>query len=267
MDFTPFVAAFAVSFVVFIALWPLSLAKRDVGVVDLWWGPGFLAATLAAAAFAVAAPGRAYWVALVLTGVWALRLGAVMIRRHLKADEEDRRYQMMRKRRGDAFPLISLFLVFGLQGVLQFVAALPPVATVALGGGAIGWLMWVGAAVAVFGLGLEAVADWQLDRFKADAEREGLMTSGLRAHVRHPNYTGEIIFWWGMWLIALSAGHWWTVISPIMMTFLLIRVSGAPMLSATLKRAKPGYEAYAARTPAFVPRFLGGSSEVAENAG
>lgn len=111
-----------------------------------------------------------------------------------------------------------------------------------------------GAIMALGGLTLETVADAQLDRFKKTASQADVCITGLRAHVRHPNYTGEIIFWIGVWLIAAEAGAWWTIISPAILIFLLTQVSGAPMQQATMKRTRPAYEVYSESTPAFLPR-------------
>jgi steroid 5-alpha reductase family enzyme len=113
----------------------------------------------------------------------------------------------------------------------------------------------LGSALWTFGFLFEAVGDFQLMRFKMEPANKGkLLTSGLWKYTRHPNYFGESVLWWGYYLIAFAAGQWWTIFSPILMTFLLLRVSGVAMLERTMK-TKPGYEDYTRRTNAFVPWF------------
>jgi steroid 5-alpha reductase family enzyme len=103
----------------------------------------------------------------------------------------------------------------------------------------------------------ESVGDWQLARFKADPENRGkVMDRGLWRYTRHPNYFGDALVWWGLFLIAAGPGTgWFTVVSPIIMTVLLVRVSGVALLERSQVRKKPGYRDYIARTSAFVPWF------------
>ncbi|MGB0853364.1 MAG: DUF1295 domain-containing protein [Pikeienuella sp.] len=243
--------AFAVSLGVFIALWPISVLIRDVSIVDAWWGPGFLAAVL------IAWDGQTDTrtvLLLGLVGIWALRLGIVMIRRRLAHGAEDSRYQLLREGWGASFWWKSLFVVFLLQGILQCIIALPPLMVLSVQPVSMGILGVIGGAVAFAGLALEAIADHQLDAFKRTNAKGEICKTGLRAHVRHPNYTGEMIFWFGIWLIATEAGAWWTAISPLLLVFLLTKVSGAPMLMDSMSRSRPGYVAYTKMTPAFLPK-------------
>jgi steroid 5-alpha reductase family enzyme len=244
--------AFAVCVGVFVALWPLSLAMRDVSIVDAWWGPGFLAAALVIWNGDVG--GRSILL-LTLVGMWAVRLGLMMIRRRFRHGEEDSRYQMIRESWGASFWWKSLFIVFLLQGVLQCIVALPPLVALSSSPVPLGILGLIGCVIAAAGLVLETIADAQLDAFKKTASKGAIFDTGLRAHVRHPNYTGEMIFWIGVWLIAAEAGAWWTIISPLLLIFLLTQVSGAPMQLATMKRSRPSYAEYAKSTPAFLPTF------------
>ena len=104
------------------------------------------------------------------------------------------------------------------------------------------------------GVFFEAVGDWQLERFKADpANRGQVMDRGLWRYTRHPNYFGDFLVWWGLYGVALAAGAWWTVVSPLVMSVLLLRVSGVTLLEQSL-RHRPGYEDYVKRTSAFFPR-------------
>jgi len=102
----------------------------------------------------------------------------------------------------------------------------------------------------------EAGGDWQLRQFKRDPNNRGkVLDRGFWRYTRHPNYFGDAVQWWAFWLIAVAAGGWWTVFSPLLMTFLLVRVSGVAMLEKTLADSKPQYRDYIARTPAFFPWF------------
>mgnify|MGYP000333147371 CR=1 FL=1 len=244
------IPAFAVSIGVFIALWPLSVLLTDASIVDAWWGPGFLVAALIS--WSGTTDERAILL-LALVGIWALRLGAMMIRRRIRHGAEDSRYKMIRESWGPSFWWKSLFIVFLLQGVLQCIVALPPLIALQLPPYPLGVLGIIGALVATVGLTLETIADAQLDRFKRTATKDEICDTGLRAYVRHPNYTGEMIFWGGIWLIAAEAGAWWTVISPMVLIFLLTKVSGAPMHQATMELSRPAYAQYSLSTPAFLP--------------
>ena len=111
----------------------------------------------------------------------------------------------------------------------------------------------IGALIWGFGLLFESIADLQLTRFKQNkANKGGILTTGLWKFSRHPNYFGETVVWWGIYLVALAAGAWWTIFSPILMTWLLVRVSGVAMLERTM-RNKPSYEEYMKKTSAFFP--------------
>lgn len=254
-DFPIYLYALALSGSVFLALWPVSLALRDVGVVDAWWGPGFGAAALVVW-WAAGAPDEARALLLLaLILIWSLRLGAVMVRRWFRHDGEDRRYRMIRRGWGAAFWWKSLFIVFVLQGLLQWLVALGPLSGMIADPSPLGGFAIAGLIIAFAGLTLETVADAQLDAFKRTAPEGALMTEGLRAYVRHPNYTGEILFWWGVWLIAAPVAPIWAILSPALLTVLLVKVSGAPMLAETLGKSRDGFASYAARTPAFIPHL------------
>ncbi|MGG7566411.1 DUF1295 domain-containing protein [Rhodovulum sp. DZ06] len=252
LDLPPLLLAAATSVAGFLLLWPASLALRDSSLADLWWGPGFGAAACAAW-LAGDGTGAAGGLALALVCAWSLRMGWTLGRRRLREGKEDPRYAAIRAQHGARWPLRSLGQVFVLQGALQF-ALVAPVAFAAAGGGGEGGgaAAWIGAALALLGMGLETAADVQLDRWKAAGGR-GILRGGLRAFVRHPNYSGEILFWTGVALVLASGGLWWAAATPILLGLLLARVSGRPLIEERLA-ARPGWDAYAARTPAFVPR-------------
>lgn len=253
--FTPLLAALALSICAFVALWPLSLRLRDASVVDAWWGPGILAGLALAAGLAGADSHPRFRLVAALVGAWSLRLGFTMLRRRIRHGAEDRRYRELREHYGASFWWKSLFIVFLLQALLQWLIALAPIAAALAPPAPPGPAGWAGALIAVAGILLEAKSDAELDRFKRTAAPGALLTEGLRSHVRYPSYAGEILFWTGIWLIAAEAGAWWSVVSPLLVLLLLTRVSGAPMTGEGLSRTKPGYAEWAARTPAFIPRL------------
>jgi steroid 5-alpha reductase family enzyme len=246
-----------VTLVAFAVCWALSLSRRDAGIVDLWWAPGFvLTALLTAAAGGTASAG---WPVLLAVTLWGLRLGWHMVARHGLSGREDPRYAAMRAERGEAFARWSLPNVFLLQAVIQWLVAAPLHAALLPGGvplaGPLGTAMLLaGAALFAGGLALEAWADASLAAFRADpANRGGLYTGGPFAFVRHPNHLGEIVLWWGIGLVAVAlSGRWWALAGPALLTVLVWKVSGPPMLEPVLKGRK-GYAAWAARTPALWP--------------
>lgn len=247
-------AAVAVA-VGFLVLWGLSLALRDVSIVDPAWGPAFVVVAVVAWASGDGDPGRRVLL-LVLTAVWGLRLGVHLTRRKLgEAGEEDKRYAEMRERRGEgSFALYSLGVVFGLQAVLVLVVSLP-LQVAAQQGDGLDALVAPGVLLWAIGLFFEAVGDAQLDRFKAEPGSKGqVMDTGLWRYTRHPNYFGDFCVWWGLYLVALSAsGAWWTAVGPLVMSFFLIKGSGKGLLEKTIGDRRPGYAEYVRRTSGFVP--------------
>lgn len=233
------------------AVWVVSVVKRDASIADSLWGPLFL---IAAVVYAepLAALGPRGVLALALVALWSLRLAAYITWRNW-GEAEDARYREIRRRNEPHFALKSLYLVFGLQAVLAWVVSLPLLAT-ARGDSPLGLLDAFGAGLALTGLGLETVADFQLARFKRDARNRGrVLDGGLWRYSRHPNYFGECCVWWGLACLALGAGAWWAVVSPLLMTWLLLRVSGVALLEKSIGDRRPAYAAYVRRTSAFVP--------------
>ncbi|MEO8297369.1 MAG: DUF1295 domain-containing protein [Burkholderiales bacterium] len=235
--------------------WAVSLWRHDASLADRLW-PVFIAG--ASVAHALAGPTPPAWrgaVLLALVLAWGVRLCVYITRRNW-GHGEDRRYQQMRARHAPHFGLKSLVLVFGLQAVLAWVVS-APVLVGWLGPQPWGWLDSLGAALALFGLLFEAVADAQLARFKADPAHAGqVMDRGLWRLSRHPNYFGEACFWWGVGLLALGAAGWagtWSLVSPLLMTWLLLKVSGVVLLEHDIAERRPAYADYIRRTPAFWP--------------
>jgi steroid 5-alpha reductase family enzyme len=246
--------SFACGLAAMFVLWLVSLVRRDVSIVDVWWGPGF--AALAAIAFAIAdAPGARGALLLALTAIWGLRLGGYLAwRNHGRG--EDPRYARMRQHHGARFAWVSLATVFGLQALLQWFVSLPvQVALLVPGSMALGALDAVGLALFATGLFFETVGDCQLARFRADpANRGRVMDRGLWRYTRHPNYFGDCLVWWGLFAIAIATpAGWLTIAAPLAMTFLLLRVSGVALLERSLVRSRPAYRDYIESTSAFFP--------------
>ncbi|MBL8827086.1 MAG: DUF1295 domain-containing protein, partial [Planctomycetaceae bacterium] len=189
-----------------------------------------------------------------LTTAWGLRLSVYLLWRNW-GHGEDRRYRAMRESNGARFWWWSLLSVFWLQaGILWFVSLPIQVAIVTRGEGALGWLDGAGVIVWTVGLVFEAVGDWQLSHFRDDPANAGrVMDRGLWRYTRHPNYFGDFCIWWGIYLVAASAGAGWTVLGPLVMSIFLLKVSGVSLLEQTIVDRRPEYAAYQARTNAFFP--------------
>lgn len=236
-------------------MWLLSLALRDASIVDIFWGLGFAGIATLGGILGAGTSERRVLLG-VLTVLWGVRLGAYLFRRNV-GHGEDARYQAMRRHHGERFAWVSLRSVFGLQGLAMLIVSLPVIVGQSVPTTApLGLIEWLGCAVWACGLGFESIGDAQLARFKADPSNEGaVMDRGLWAWTRHPNYFGDFLVWWGLFLIVLPVpGGVLTAIGPAAMSFLLMRVSGVPLLERRMKRSRPGYAEYAARTPAFFPR-------------
>jgi steroid 5-alpha reductase family enzyme len=232
-------------------VWVPSVPLRDVSIVDSAWS--LLVITPAVVTtLALAQTGPRTAVVWLLAALWALRLSIYIAWRHW-CGGEDRRYQVIRARNQPHFEWKSLYLVFGLQAVLAWVVSAPLVGAIA-GTAPFGVLDMLGMSLFAVGFVFESVADAQLARFQANPSNRGrVMAQGLWRYTRHPNYFGECCVWWGLWLIAASAGAWWSVVSPLLMTVLLIKVSGVSLLERDITERRPAYRDYIARTNAFVP--------------
>ena len=241
----------AASAAIALLAWLASLKVRDVSIVDSVWSLMVVAPALVAAAVMPESGPRAVMV-LPLAALWALRLAGYITWRHWGHDE-DRRYRDIRARNEPHFQWKSAYLVFGLQALLAWVVSLPLVAAVA-SPAPWGWLDSLGFGLAAVGVAIEVVADHQLARFKARPDHRGrVLASGLWRYSRHPNYFGEFCVWWGFGLVASSAGTWWALASPLLMSVLLLRVSGVTLLEKDIGMRRPAYRLYVARTNAFFP--------------
>jgi steroid 5-alpha reductase family enzyme len=245
--------------VLMVAAFLVGRATGKHRIVDAVWGAAF--AVVAVVSFGLSSghgdPARRGLIS-VLTVVWGLRL-AVHIGLRGRGAPEDPRYAAMLAKAPGSRDWYAFRKVYLLQGVLVWFISLPVQAgqyqrPIALG-------LTVATAVAgcvlwAVGFFFESVGDWQLARFKADpAHRGRLLTTGLRRYTRHPNYFGDACVWWGLFALAcLTPWGLLTVLSPVLMTWLLTRGSGQPLMERHLRETRPEYAAYAARTSGFVPR-------------
>ncbi len=230
----------------------VSLVKKRNDVADVAWGLGFVLMTWVSFFLAGTSGLRGMLVG-VLVSIWGLRL-AWHIHSRNKGKAEDYRYQEWRKEWGKWFYPRSYLQVYLLQGALLFLIASPVVRINTAAGTVLGWLDMLGLAVWLVGFYFEAVGDAQLNRFiKNPANKGKLMQSGLWAYTRHPNYFGEVTQWWGIWLLALSVSNGWlSIIGPITITFLILKVSGVPMLEKKMAQ-HPDFAEYKRKTSAFIP--------------
>jgi len=253
---SPLFAGLAASLVAVTFVWLLSLLKRDVSIVDIFWGLGFVGLSWFYRALGPEVTAR-HRLLLALVTIWGFRLALYLLRRNWGHDE-DPRYQTMRAYRGANFWWMSLFTIFFLQGALIWIIAMP-LYVVQLSASPPLW-MWTDVLGLLFwsiGFFFETVGDWQLARFKANpANRGRVMSTGLWAYTRHPNYFGDAMVWWGYFLLAFAVpGSLWTILSPVLMTVLLLKISGVALLEQTISERRPEYRDYITRTNAFIPWF------------
>lgn len=236
------------------ATWAWSRRVGRWAVVDVVWGAGFAVVGLVALVVGSGDLPRRFLLA-ALVCVWGLRLvWHIYVRSQGKG--EDPRYEKLTE---GMSPLAASIKVFGLQAALQWVISLPLQASAAAGPTSGLFYVVLALGVIIWGIGLtfESLGDAQLKAFKADPDNKGkVMDQGLWAWTRHPNYFGDACVWWGLFVIALSAGTWgvvWTILSPIAMTHFLRNVSGAKLLEDSMKE-RPAFRKYMERTAYFFPR-------------
>ena len=240
--------------VLMLVLWAISIRIRDVSIIDPAWGPAFVIVALAGALAGPGCPGRR-WLVFAMTALWGLRLGVYLTARKRHDPPEDKRYAAMRERKGNGFIPWSLGSIFGTQALLVLIVSLP-ISVVSGRPDRLTAAIIPGVALWALGLAFEAIGDEQLRRFKADPANQGkVMDRGLWRYTRHPNYFGDFLVWWGIWLVCLPAsGTWWTFVGPLVMTILLTRVSGKAMLERDIAQRRPQYAQYIERTSGFFPR-------------
>jgi len=251
LDVPAYLSVLVVLLLASVAGWLFSVVRQNVTIVDSLWALFFLLAALTTATL-TPQPGPRATLIIVLVAIWAARLSGYLTWRNW-GKPEDHRYQGIRRRNEPGFTFKSLYLVFALQAVLAWIIAAPLAAGIS-SPAPLGLFDAAGITLWVSGFLFETIGDWQLARFKANPENKGkVMDRGLWRYTRHPNYFGEACLWWGYWLIAASAGGWWTVFAPLLMSVLLLKVSGVALLEKDIGERRPAYRDYIARTNAFFP--------------
>jgi len=255
LDWVAFIWTGAALLLVAAIFWIISLLRNNVSIVDSLWSLMFLLVALLYSGLSDFGGPREVLI-LILVAVWALRLSAYITWRN-HGHPEDHRYQEIRSNNEPGFRYKSLYIIFVFQAVLAWLISLPLAGAIA-GQSALGFLDYTGCALFLVGLFFEAIGDLQLTRFRKDPANAGkVLDKGLWRYTRHPNYFGNFTIWWGFYLIALSAGAWWTIISPLLMTFLLLKVSGVALLEKDISKRRPQYLQYIQHTNAFFPGLPG----------
>ncbi|WP_338604121.1 DUF1295 domain-containing protein [Saccharopolyspora sp. SCSIO 74807] len=251
---SPFAAAPLAALATVLASYGIARLRGRWDTIDSVWGAGFAVIALVTAPFGAGSP--AGWAVVALTAVWGVRLSVHLHTRNA-GKPEDRRYREMAQRYGDRVGVLMFVRVYLVQGVVLWFVSLPVQAAVAaepaLPGAAV--FAVLGGLVWLIGFVFEAVGDRQLRRFKADpANENAVLDTGLWRYTRHPNYFGDACVWWGLYLLACqSFVGVATVLSPVLMTWLLARGTGKPMLERGLAERRPAYADYVARTSGFFP--------------
>ncbi len=255
-----FANVLAVSFAVIIGcvliLWMISIPLRDVSIIDMAFAVILFLVTTTSYTLGEIPSGRKQFI-LALVGIWALRITWHLVRRNW-GHGEDARYSKLRSWVDDdrAFVWLSLRKVFLLQGIVLWLVSLPVQAAMFLDTPLeLGWIGYVGAFICGAGIVLEAIADNQLTRFRAEPLNAGtVLKSGLWRYSRHPNYFGELCVWWGLFVIACENPlGYYTIIGPIAYTYLIVKVTGQRTLDKKLAREKPDYAAYMQATNGLIP--------------
>ncbi len=253
-DFNTLSYTLAVVFFIAVLLWIASRIKNDVGIVDSFWSLMILAAGLCFLFFSDTAITERHGVIILLLTVWSLRLAFHITWRNW-GQEEDTRYQAIRKNNQPNFEFKSLYIVFLLQALLAVIIALP-LMSIFNGDRDINILDYLALILWLAGMFFETVGDLQLAHFKASSRNQGkVLNTGLWRYSRHPNYFGEFCIWWAFFLFAVASGYWWSILSPILMSILLLKVSGVSLLESTISERRPEYVNYRKTTNAFFPWF------------
>ena len=248
-----YASAAATVFAAVTTLWFVGVLLRDASIIDVFWGPLFVA--IAWVLFATSLPnvGAAQLIVLFLVTAWGLRLAFHLGARNFGTGE-DGRYRMWRAHGGPHWWLKSYYRIYLLQGSIALVVATPVIAAFRLTDAPFA-INWLGIPVWLAGFVIEAAADVQLTRFRARGEsRERVMREGLWAYCRHPNYFGDALQWWGIGIFTFGGVTWWSLVGPLAMTLVFLNISNSVIERGLLKR-RPDYAAYVARTNAFFPRF------------
>jgi steroid 5-alpha reductase family enzyme len=254
--FQIYIEAFAVIMAFMISLWIVSAIIKNVSIVDIFWGFGFV---ITCGFYFISTDGNESRkiILMSLAGIWGLRLSIYLAWRNL-GKGEDFRYREFRRKYGEnRYWWISFFQTFLLQGVLMWLISAPLLGAQYFGKDTPpGILDYTGMALWIIGLIFETGGDLQLAHFKANPLNKGkVLDRGFWRYTRHPNYFGDSAVWWGFGLICLASGSYLPALGSLLMTALIIKVSGVALLEKTLKEEKPQYREYIEKTSSFIPWF------------
>lgn len=255
MNWSIYFSGLAAMAVFAFAGWLLSLYRNNVTHVDSMWSLFFVVAAISYSVSMLDSGlglSQRAWLVLILVSVWALRLCVYLTWRNW-GPHEDHRYAAIRKNNAPYFKFTSLYIVFGLQAVLAWVISLSLLGVVT-SDAPLNAADAAGVLLMMSGLIWETLADYQLSRFKNNPDNHGkVLNQGLWRFSRHPNYFGECCVWWGFYLMALAGGAWWSVPSALLMTLLLLRISGVALLEKDIAERRPDYIQYIKSTSSFIP--------------
>ena len=236
-------------------LWVLSVILKNVSIVDIFWGFGFV---MLCWFYYFQTDGFILrkTILLTLVTIWGLRLSLYIGWRNWGKDE-DYRYQEFRQKYGKKYWWFSFFQTFLFQGILMILISAPLLgAQISSSRGSLNIFDFFAIAFWIVGFTFEAVGDIQMARFKSNPTNKGkVLNTGFWKYTRHPNYFGETAQWWGYGLFSVAAGNYIPVLGSILMTLLIIKVSGVALLEKSLKDKKPKYRDYIEKTSAFIPWF------------
>ena len=233
--------------------WLISLKSNNVTIVDTVLGMFFLTSTVFGFLLFGLSSLRACLV-LTLVALWSSRLSIYLhIRNHNKP--EDSRYRAIRERNEPNFRMKSVYLVFVLQAILAWILSIPLHVSIQ-SEVALNIFDYIGIALWIIGMFFQVIGDFQLAKFKSNPKNKGkVLADGVWRYTRHPNYFGESCIWFGYGFIGIATGAWWVIISPMLMTYLLVKVTGAALLESDISDRRPAYKSYIKSTNRFIPWF------------
>jgi len=237
-------------------LWVISIFIKDVSIIDLFWGTGFV---IVNAYYMLMSDDMSLrkLILVVLVTIWGLRLSIYLSIRNI-GKGEDARYKEFRRNYGEKrYWWFSFFQVFLLQAILMMIVSLPLLG-IATGNSSEGLIFidYIAILFWIIGISFEAGGDYQLYCFKLDKSNKGkVLNTGFWKYTRHPNYFGDTMVWWAYALFSIASGSYWHIIGSVVMTLLIIKVSGVALLEKSLNETKPQYREYIEKTNSFFPWF------------
>jgi steroid 5-alpha reductase family enzyme len=243
-----------ISFVIFIYItlgFIIGFILKRNDITDVMWGPGIFLASFTAL---ILNPNPFSFILVFLVFIWAMRIFLHIGKRFLNKKQEDFRYANFRKEWKN-FHIRSFLQVFLLQGFLMIVLALSVIQSTLLPLQTSDFFFLLGLLIFIVGFTFETLADLQLSKFLKNKENKGkIMQSGVWKYSRHPNYFGEVSLWWGIFIMSIPQITVFSILSPLCITYLILKVSGIPMLEKKYE-GNSEFEIYKAKTSAFFPRF------------